>query len=453
MRTAIKINGSLLGVLTLLAFGPSAAKANNLDRELLRKVPEVVKYLQSNGYENVGVLKFRLQRGASRPVYRSTLINQSLADRFENAIILAMDSRSPFNVITNASQTAAAAAPTADYRTASGRKELFKVRYRVPLKVKNPHVLADAFVTGKVVTTPDCKELIVSVEVFDRKSPETVKRILQFKVASDRSMLADLGRGFSLSRISFARGGSVNDVFEELDDFEGIESLTELEEDLDISPSDVTAGFPVKLRILYDGAAQHLDVSPELGAANYVVKDPKEGQKVQFEVENTTSKPLAIVLTVNGINTLYREEGDAYQMSRWILQPNRTYRIRGFYDRSHREFNEIVGLSEEESKDKLETLGELAGLIHLYVYQEADGDNASTPLVSTSLNPPQAYTTSASSWSEYQGGLAKSMKASKPKGLMFANDQVQSVELKTGELENVIQTDVMIIQYYSAKDQ
>src|SRR5690606_16052238 len=138
-----KINGSLLGVLTLLAFGPSAAKANNLDRELLRKVPEVVKYLQSNGYENVGVLKFRLQRGASRPAYRSTLINQSLADRFENAIILAMDSRSPFNVITNASQTAAAAAPTADYRTASGRKELFKVRYRVPLKVKNPHVLAD----------------------------------------------------------------------------------------------------------------------------------------------------------------------------------------------------------------------------------------------------------------------------------------------------------------------
>lgn len=439
---------AVLAAIAILAAAPGATHARNIDQELLRQAPKLLTHFRTLGYQNVGVLTFRMQHGDDSPTYRSNPISRNLAERLENALVISMDTREPVNIINNASQTAAATIPTANYRTATGRKDLFGIRYPLPLNIKDRFVYPDAFVTGRVLVAPDYSTMTVSFEIFDRRSPESIKRIMQFDVSSDRKMLAELGRGFSLTRISLARGTSLADI---RDDVEGVENLTDYSDDnkdlLGKKP------FPVKLTVRYDDEPQRLD-SSDLSTENFKIKDPSKGQKVEFDVENTTNERLAIVLTVNGVNTLYEEEGDQRYMSRWILEPHKNYRIRGFYQKGNKKYKEIEGKSDEESEELVGTLGDSAGLIHLYVYRsDKQSLGGSQPLVGVSLqgHPGVAVTKTAKNFSDYQKNLADRVDSNiGPKGMMAQGEGSGKADLETGVLDNVIQSDVMIIHYYSA---
>jgi len=93
--------------LAVAALGVALARADNLDRALLRHAPAIMEDLRANGYTNVGVLKFRVQKGTAAPSMHAGFLNTSLATRLENALILAQDKAQPIGITRGASEAAA----------------------------------------------------------------------------------------------------------------------------------------------------------------------------------------------------------------------------------------------------------------------------------------------------------------------------------------------------------
>jgi hypothetical protein len=177
---------------------------------------------------------------------------------------------------------------------------------------------------------------------------------------------------------------------------------------------------------------------------------------VIFDVENTTKEKLGLVITVNGVSTLYKEMGQPDQMTRWVLAPFGKHCIRGFYKEDRQTYNPIVGISEADSEALFEDLGgeQYAGLIHVYVFRHQEG----APTVSGALSvsrgslrtapPRQVKRRSPTTWAELQRHIATTMAARPGRGLMVAGFESRDEELKVEDLPAVNLTDTMVIRYY-----
>jgi hypothetical protein len=138
--------------------------------------------------------------------------------------------------------------------------------------------------------------------------------------------------------------------------------------------------FPVQLTVFYDDQPQ--DMQPDSSAAgtnNFSLAEPQEGQSLTFGLQNTTDNPLCAVLMVNGVNTLYEQTGQPSDLNKWILEPGKTYRVKGYHQQDGARYFAITTLSDQDSKDKYEDLGGdlAAGLIHLYVFTPVGADQDS----------------------------------------------------------------------------
>jgi len=135
-RDARRLGRVLVATIILGLTGPStaqppaapAAEPETIDRALLKHAPEILRDLRSHGYKNVGVLKFRVQKEDGPISDRIGLINQSLADRLEIALILADELRAPLGIIHDASAVAATL-PAANHLKPEGRRALFGAMY------------------------------------------------------------------------------------------------------------------------------------------------------------------------------------------------------------------------------------------------------------------------------------------------------------------------------------
>ena len=88
-----RVQPRLLWPLALAAgiFSPGPARADNLDLELLKQAPGLLRKLNDRKLRNVGVLPFRVKKGA-RPTRLDTApLSVSMTTRLENALILAND--------------------------------------------------------------------------------------------------------------------------------------------------------------------------------------------------------------------------------------------------------------------------------------------------------------------------------------------------------------------------
>ena len=156
-----------IGVLTLaaglLAGMPGLARADKLDQKLNAQMPEIVKDLAARGYKNVGVLRFRAQKGNRPESFSLGPVNGATAARLEALLVMHVgDSKGPrFGVIRDASAAAAAAKVGAWATDRAEQKKLFDVVY--PLAWGETKVKADAFLTGKLALSEDLKKT-------DRKS-------------------------------------------------------------------------------------------------------------------------------------------------------------------------------------------------------------------------------------------------------------------------------------------
>src|SRR3982751_777973 len=120
-------------VLAAPLLAPAPARADAID-DALRKITgakEIPRDLQKHGYRTVGILRSQVQKGDAKPSFHVGYLNDLMATRLENALILVQpDEESKLLGVTHgASEIAAKADPKASYLTPEGRAQLFARKY------------------------------------------------------------------------------------------------------------------------------------------------------------------------------------------------------------------------------------------------------------------------------------------------------------------------------------
>src|SRR5262245_10046917 len=187
--------GTVLTLAAVLAM-PGRAAADQLEKELLKQAPTIIQHLQSKGYKNVGVLKFRVKKGSEAITDSVGVLNQTLAQRLEIALVLANDNdvKKQLGIVQNASSVAAGLRG-ASHLTRDGRQVLFKGQY--PLAWGKQQVTPDAFLTGIAEVSGDLKEMTVGILAFGKET-ETLDKVGRFTVATGSSTLSEMGESFLL---------------------------------------------------------------------------------------------------------------------------------------------------------------------------------------------------------------------------------------------------------------
>lgn len=503
-------------LLFLIVFSTAAPlKADNLDVELLRQMPKAWRYFQAYNHKNIGVLNFRVRRpGGAKPAFSDTLLSTQMAERIENALILTMDtSQSGFNVIDNASETASEKLRNATYATSSGREALFDIAYNLPLRNQRA-VKADVFLTGRIDLSDDWKTTRVTLEIFTRENPAEFRRVHSFVVNTDRPMLTDFGQNYSVSLhgsklirgtsnsieeddiIDTVRDGSFDfDTLVDEDDLwdedqlidqddENEDQLTKqqderVSDDESASTSDVATkkeineqttlasitqstrrqtpssvlDYPVKFRVLYDDQLQEINTRED----GYYMADPEKGQRVSFQVENMTDEKLGMVLTVNGVSTLYEEQGPVTDLTKWVLLPNQNqaYVIKGFYQNDNQTYIPIVGKGDEETDELWEDLGgdKYAGKITVTIFRASTATGLTLRTSGGSLkdivSSDQNEYDDADSYEEKRKDLERGMnRQSASRGLMGHGSETKKERLESDHISRVALTDSFTIVYY-----
>jgi hypothetical protein len=355
-----------LAVILALTAACGSARADHLDEALIKQSKKIMEELRSHDYKNVGILKFRLERPDGKSTYDAGLINANLANRLENALILASDVEQPIGITRNAGIVAAQAAASkkaGQPNTDEGRESLFKLEY--PLAWGTDKVKVDAFLTGVIKVADDMKEITVTVEAFDAKKPAELRAVAKLTVPVDRSILSDMGHSFIVRR-------SLNNS-DETQDEEAIDSAASLDKQKPkvVNVSNTPVSDLVELKVLYDDQPAEFAPSPtRFGAIK--LSEPRENQKVYFTLKNKSDKRLAVALRVNGRNTTVEDEDNLQpnEYTKWVLEPGKECTVRGFYSRDGKSVKEFSVLPDDAVAKEVGLNPAVRGLIQMDVFAE-----------------------------------------------------------------------------------
>src|SRR5262245_46606238 len=187
-----------LVLVTLGIVAAAPVRGADLEGALLDRAKGLVKFSQSKGYKNVGVLKFLGSKNGTELSDNLGTVNSLLARRLEVALVLANDPRNPVGIIDDASAVAARTRG-ANHYTQDGRKALFNAGYKLAWGDSKARVIPDAFLTGLVEVSKDLKTLRISFLYFDRANRlELVPGVEDAVVANRASALAEMGESFSV---------------------------------------------------------------------------------------------------------------------------------------------------------------------------------------------------------------------------------------------------------------
>ena len=390
------------GLLTVArAAAADDARFSSVDQEFFKQAPAILQYARDKGYRNIGVLKFRIKKG-NEPISDSVgTLNTFLANRLQVALVLAnpLKADQQVGIIDNASAVAAGI-PGASHVTTAGRKLLFTGKY--PLAWGTEAVEADAFLTGVVQVPADLGEMTIGILAFDPRSETLEKAVPVFTARTAPSQLPEMGESFTL-RGAFDKG-SVKVVKPNVPTPEPAKSetpqLSVVEEAAKVRAEGTKhpladPAAPVSLEISYDGVPMTLNFRE--GKA--FVAEPQEGQKVTLSLRRTSAAAgrLAVVLKVNGENTLYRQKLRDLDCRKWILEPNAPPIAVIGYQLDGGVAEEFRVLSQAESKATEMNYGTDVGMISLTVFRErgaspviAQTPAQSTPRVPTPAQPKPA---------------------------------------------------------------
>ncbi len=350
---------SSLVVLSLVALAgahPVRAAARPLppvDRALLREAPRLMKHCRKHGYRNIGVLKFRIRKGKAAPTDHAGTLNLRLARWLEQALFLQEDAADPLGVIRNASATAATLAG-ANHLDERRRDRLFEGKYQLKWGEKGATVAAGAFFTGEVSWAADLKTMEVTVHCLARK--KAPQQVAKFSARAGIEELVEGGENFNI-----VRGDSPDSA---------VRRAAAVRKGELPPPLSGRARPPVELKVLYGRRPVDLEF---LRDGTTRIPEPKEGEQVAFVLRRTKaagSGRFAVVLKVNGENTLYRQRKEDLACTKWVLEPGTAaVRIEGFQvdDGSARRF---VVKSPKESRENEVDYGDDVGTISLVVYRE-----------------------------------------------------------------------------------
>ena len=385
---------------------PTAARADSLDKKLNEEMPKIMAQLHAKGYKTVGVLPFQAQRGKKASGFAVGPINNNMAERLENLMVIhggpAEDKA--VMVLREVGATAARAKANAWSTSAAGRKALFDLS--CPTAWGNKKAKADAFLTGSVRCVGDREKTTVVIQAFDRKDPAKLVTIAQFAVETDRSLVRDLGSSFNLTpktivamrgkprakadqilrRSVLKREDPDTDPTTPGTTTPGTTATPDAQPATDSSPSNV-GGIEVKILVGAEAKDQAIRESSS-GAAKWEVNSPPSGQPVIVTLKNTSDKKRGVVLKFNGVSTVLEQKDPSDQCRKWVLEAGKTFQIKGFYGKGDGDGDKLDKvklfkvLEGEEAKPKIAEFGDKAGLIEVDVFEDSGNGGSADLMVS-----------------------------------------------------------------------
>jgi hypothetical protein len=379
-----RLAAAALGLAVVLA-SATPAKADQIDRVLAHDADAITKAVRGLKVKNVAVLKFRVKIGDAPASFQVGSEGSEMLHRVENILVLSLDPKQPeFTVLAKAGDAAAKVAKASktpiDWTTPEGRKKLLELKLPV-LWDDSDLRTADAFVTGTVLVSKDFRDVKIEMLTFGKADP-SLKKIgtLQDSVGgqargihTDRAMLASLGQTFSTSRSLKPTGKSR--------DFVLADESAIIDTDNRENGGGATQQPRVKLEILLDNVPSKMQADPSSPGESQVplqkIARGSAGQKVTFKLLNTTSEKLAVLLCVDGKNTIAIDgetmedlTKDQSQFRMYVLDPGVDYEIKGFLTNAETgAINEITVGTDEETAARWESLTDaIRGKVQMFVY-------------------------------------------------------------------------------------
>jgi len=382
------------GVLTTFGL-VSEARADQIDRALVRNSDEITKAVRGLGGKYVAVLKFDVTVGGKPSDFQAGLGPVKIAQKVENLLVLTNDLADPLFVLTDAGVAASKLPANTSWRTPEGRKALAGLK-QLPLAWDDQMPLTPtAFVAGELQIDADFKTSRVVLYGFTTEKPDDLKKLYTTPaggedpkkpgVVTDRGVLALAGVSFALSSVPMnRRDGDGQAVFQAAAK-KGF--------------GDTAGQSPVKLEMVVNEVAVVPQSDPSHQGSGRVqpqnLPDPKKGDTLYFRLTNTSAdKTYAVLLAVNGRNTNslskdnHLDAKDPKDHRLWVLAPKESVGIRGYYTDSKGTYAPFKVLGEEKSQLEYAMMsGDFRGLITLHVFGER-----TEPLVSTADVPPPKST-------------------------------------------------------------
>jgi hypothetical protein len=448
---------------TLLAGAP--ARADDLDRALLRQARVIHKYLHAHGYKTVGVLPFRVKKGNRPASFLAGPITTNLPTRLENALIMitSANERLALKVIRDAGHTASAARVGSWYTNPRQRARLFAVKgYK--LAWGNQTVKPDAFLTGLVSNTGNRAKTTVRVEVIGKDSKNLTK-VTEFSADTDRNLLVDLGYNFALTRRSVMRSRSAAErdrraisIVRRRDAGQPPEVPSEA-----VTPDDVAG---ISFKILYDGKEQEIRPISQGTSGEYYVNPITLGTKVTMVLAHNgrRNERLGVILKVDGTSTWQEEGQESIECRKWLYDPDsKPDPVHGYYtDLTGKNLKPFRVLTAKETEDKVAELGEKAGYITVEVFGKgpASGGDDTKKISTRGLARKELRARPARTVAELQKRLYKanrvrvlaSARDAEGGGLLGPDaEATEGGTITTGSLPNAVRLGAITIKYYDAK--
>jgi hypothetical protein len=320
--------GLVAGLCGLLAF-PVPAGANDIDEGLRKCNSKIFAAVFKGGkYKNVGVLRFKVQQGDKEATFHYGELNKLMASRVGNMLILANNLKNPVGIIPNAADQAVQQDKNANWRTPAEREKLFTYSYQRPWKEANlpDMVQVDAFLTGEVLVSKDFQTTKVVIYLFDKKDTN-LREIASFAEKMERSTLTDMDISFKVEKKNLKPGWGIADL-----NMAAAQSAVEVNSE---PPAQPPYTDWIDFKVFYGEPKDNLkpvQIDKDVAANQWKLTPPTPGQKVFFRVVNRKKEPVAVVILVNGISTLFDEKDrEKERYSRWVLEPGMTYGVYGFY--------------------------------------------------------------------------------------------------------------------------
>lgn len=386
----------------LALVSPALSRADTIDVHLAKEMPQVVKYLKSHGYKNVGVLRFRAQKGTEKGArFDMGEINGNMADRLENLLVMnAGQEKKPeapaFGIIHDAGAVAGQRKVGSWYTNPAERAKLFTGSY--PLAWGKTMVKADAFLTGKVSLSKDLKKTTVKVECLDGKTKKIVK-VTEFVCDTDRQVVRDCNLPYTLTRAqrqvvsrSIIKASKIKSRDGQQ---QALQQAQQIQDDFILQQADRQQQQPttpqnppgtqdgppttqqaggISLKITANGT----EITPPVSQSqvgDYTMPCPPRGSDIVFSLTNTSSKELAVYLKVGGVSTI-GEQTDPPEMARkWVIPPGKTYNVKGYYvGDMFDSLKKFAVKSREEARQTNPQLDDSIDKVEMIVYESNEGD-------------------------------------------------------------------------------
>ena len=314
-----------------------------LEEVLLKQIaPEIIRVLQKKDCSTVGVLQFRVADGG----IDGGVMNRQLTEGLRAALILENPNKAPLAILRDAGALISKLKPPASPLNAADHMRMLATKG--PLVWGENEVAPDALLTGLATVSPDLLKMNIQFQAFGRGF-EGLETVAEAEVRLTVESFLQLGRTFEVRGIS--------------DDRQIARRIAEDRRAAKPFPLDGNDGL--KFRVFYDDEEQVIGLSPE---GVYIVIEPRHKQRVRFEL-STTGDPVAVVVRVNGENTLFRERRETADCTKWIVRNNTPTVIRG-YQLDENNLDPFEVLSETDSRIRDSQYGAAAGLITINVIPE-----------------------------------------------------------------------------------